>query len=114
MSKIKASDAMIKVIEAWGVKTIYGLPGGSFDSTMNALYNRQNSIQYIQVCHEEAGALAAVGEAKITGRIVVTFGSTGPGAVHLLNGLYDAKHDGVPLLALIGQVPTFILFPRIK
>ncbi|CCI62664.1 Pyruvate oxidase [Streptococcus dysgalactiae subsp. equisimilis AC-2713] len=47
MSKIKASDAMIKVIEAWGVKTIYGLPGGSFDSTMNALYNRQNSIQYI-------------------------------------------------------------------
>ncbi|VTS29766.1 pyruvate oxidase [Streptococcus dysgalactiae] len=107
MSKIKASDAMIKVIEAWGVKTIYGLPGGSFDSTMNALYNRQNSIQYIQVRHEEAGALAAVGEAKVTGRIGVTFGSAGPGAVHLLNGLYDAKHDGVPLLALIGQVPTF-------
>ncbi|WP_201777507.1 pyruvate oxidase [Streptococcus phocae] len=106
MTKINASDAMIKVIEAWGVTNIYGLPGGSFDSTMNALHQRKNTINYIQVRHEEAGALAAVGEAKVTGRLGVTFGSAGPGAVHLLNGLYDAKHDGVPILALIGQVPT--------
>ncbi|MDO4680465.1 MAG: pyruvate oxidase [Aerococcus sp.] len=107
MSKINASDAMLKVIEAWGVKNIYGLPGGSFDSTMNAIYNRRDTLNYVQVRHEEVGALAAVGEAKVTGKIGVTFGSAGPGAVHLLNGLYDAQYDHVPVLALIGQVPTF-------
>lgn len=107
MSKINAADAMVKVIESWGVKNIYGLPGGSFDSTMNALYNRKDTINYVQVRHEEVGALAAVGEAKVTGQIGVTFGSAGPGAVHLLNGLYDAQYDHVPVLALIGQVPTF-------
>ncbi|WP_125702937.1 pyruvate oxidase [Lacticaseibacillus daqingensis] len=106
MAKINASDAMLKVIESWGVKNIYGLPGGSFDSTMNALHNRQKTLNYIQVRHEEVGALAAVGEAKITGRLGVTFGSAGPGAVHLLNGLYDAQYDHVPVLALVGQVPT--------
>lgn len=107
MSKINAADAMLKVIEDWGVKNIYGLPGGSFDSTMNAIHNRQNTLNYVQIRHEEVGALAAVGEAKVTGKIGVTFGSAGPGAVHLLNGLYDAQYDHVPVLALIGQVPTF-------
>lgn len=105
-NKINASDAMIKVLEQWGIKQIYGLPGGSFDSTMNALYNRQSTIKYVQVRHEEVGALAAAGEAKITGHIAATFGSAGPGAVHLLNGLYDAKADRVPVLALVGQVAT--------
>ncbi|MDO4670381.1 MAG: pyruvate oxidase [Aerococcus sp.] len=107
MAKINASDAMLKVIESWGVKNIYGLPGGSFDSTMNAIHNRRETLNYVQVRHEEVGALAAVGEAKVTGKIGVTFGSAGPGAVHLLNGLYDAQYDHVPVLALIGQVPTF-------
>lgn len=106
MTKINASDAMLKVIESWGVKNIYGLPGGSFDSTMNALHNRRDTLNYIQVRHEEVGALAAAGEAKVTGKIGVTFGSAGPGAVHLLNGLYDAQYDHVPVLALVGQVPT--------
>ncbi|WP_203662626.1 pyruvate oxidase [Lacticaseibacillus sp. 53-4] len=106
MTKINAADAGLKVIESWGVKNIYGLPGGSFDSTMNAIYNRKDTLNYIQVRHEEVGALAAVGEAKVTGKIGVTFGSAGPGAVHLLNGLYDAQWDHVPVLALVGQVPT--------
>ncbi|MFD1484073.1 pyruvate oxidase [Lacticaseibacillus baoqingensis] len=106
MTKINAADAMLKVIESWGVKNIYGLPGGSFDSTMNAIYNRRETLNYVQVRHEEVGALAAVGEAKVTGKIGVTFGSAGPGAVHLLNGLYDAQYDHVPVLALVGQVPT--------
>lgn len=106
MAKINAADAGLKVIESWGVHNIYGLPGGSFDSTMNALNNRKDTIKYIQVRHEEVGALAAVGEAKVTGKIGVTFGSAGPGAVHLLNGLYDAQWDHVPVLALVGQVPT--------
>ncbi|MDE3315529.1 pyruvate oxidase [Lacticaseibacillus zeae] len=104
--KINAADAMIKVLEDWGIHNIYGLPGGSFDSTMNALYNRRHTINYVQVRHEEVGALAAAGEAKVTGRIGATFGSAGPGAVHLLNGLYDAQYDHVPVLALVGQVPT--------
>ena len=105
-TKINASDAMIKVLEDWQVDHIFGLPGGSFDSTMDALYNRQNTMKYIQVRQEETGALAASGEAKLTGKIGVTFGSAGPGAVHLLNGLYDAEHDHAPVLALVGQVGT--------
>ncbi|WP_127849776.1 pyruvate oxidase [Lacticaseibacillus hulanensis] len=103
---INAADAMIKVLEDWGIHQIYGIPGGSFDSTMNALHNRRKTMRYIQVRHEEVGALAAAGEAKITGKIGATFGSAGPGAVHLLNGLYDAQHDHVPVLALVGQVGT--------
>ena len=102
-----ASEAMLGVLEAWGVKNIYGLPGGSFDSTMNAIHAYRERIRYVGVRHEEVGALAAVAEAKLTGEIGVVFGSAGPGAAHLLNGLYDAKTDGVPVLALIGQVPTF-------
>lgn len=106
VKQINAADAMIKVIEDWGIHQIYGIPGGSFDSTMNALHNRRNTMRYIQVRHEEVGALAAAGEAKITGKIGATFGSASPGAVHLLNGLYDAKHYHVPVLALVGQVAT--------
>lgn len=106
---INASDAMLKVMEDWGIDHIFGLPGGSFDSTMNALHNRKDTMKYIQVRHEEVGALAASGEAKVTGKIAATFGSAGPGAVHLLNGLYDAKHDNVPVLALVGQVGVSVM-----
>lgn len=106
MAKISGSDAVLKVIQKWGVKHIYGLPGGSFDSTMNAIYNQRETLKYIQVRHEEAGAIAASADYKLTGKIAVCFGSAGPGAVHLLNGLYDAKEDGIPMLAIVAQVPT--------
>lgn len=106
MSKIKAATAGLKVLEAWGVKNIYGLPGGSFDSGMQAIYERRDTLHYVQVRHEEAGAIAASAEAKLTGKVGVTFGSAGPGAVHLLNGLYDAKQDHTPVVAIIAQVPT--------
>ncbi|WP_203628840.1 pyruvate oxidase [Lentilactobacillus fungorum] len=106
VEKISGSDAVLKVLEQWGVKHIYGLPGGSFDSTMNAIYHQKGKIKYIQVRHEEAGAIAASATAKLTGKVGVCFGSAGPGAVHLLNGLYDAKSDGVPVVALVAQVPT--------
>ncbi|MFD0898403.1 pyruvate oxidase [Loigolactobacillus binensis] len=102
---IKAADAALKVIEEWGVDHLYGYPGGSFDDIMNALHNRQNTMKFVQVRHEEAGALSAAAEAKLTGKISVAIGSAGPGAVHLLNGLYDAKHDHAPVLALVAQVP---------
>ena len=106
MAKISGSDAVLKVIQKWGVKHIYGLPGGSFDSTMNAIYNQRETLKYTQVRHEEAGAIAASADYKLTGKIGVCFGSAGPGAVHLLNGLYDAKEDGIPMLAIVAQVPT--------
>ena len=109
MAQIAASDAMMKVLVDWGVKNIYGLPGGSFDSTMNAIYNFRDQIKYIGVRHEEVGALAAVAEGKLTGKIGVTFGSAGPGAAHLLNGLYDAKTDRIPTLALVAQVPSSVI-----
>ncbi len=107
--KINASDAMLKVLADWGIDHIFGLPGGSFDSTMNALHNQKAIMRYIQVRHEEVGALAAAGEDKATGKIAATFGSAGPGAVRLLNGLYDAKYDNVPVLALVGQVATGVM-----
>jgi pyruvate oxidase len=100
-----ASVAMLKVIEAWGVKHIFGYPGGSFNSTMSALEQEKERLQYIQVRHEQVGALAAAADAKLTGKIAVTFGSAGPGATNLLTGLYDAREDHAPVLALIGQVP---------
>lgn len=106
MAKINAGVAMVKVLEAWGIDHIYGIPGGSFNSTMDALYHERESIKYIQVRHEEAGALAAAADAKLTGKVGAVFGSAGPGASHLINGLYDAQMDHVPLLALLGQVAS--------
>ncbi|MGX7162511.1 pyruvate oxidase [Enterococcus massiliensis] len=106
MSKINASVAMVKVMADWGIDHIYGIPGGSFNSTMDALYEERQAVKYIQVRHEEAGALAAAADAKLTGKIGAVFGSAGPGATHLINGLYDAQMDSVPVLALLGQVPS--------
>lgn len=103
---INAAVAMIKVLESWDIDHIYGIPGGSFNSTMDALYHEKEKINYIQVRHEEVGALAAAADAKLTGKIGVAFGSAGPGATHLINGLYDAQMDHVPVLALLGQVAT--------
>lgn len=104
MAKTTAGVAMLRVMKAWGIDRVYGIPGGSFNSTMDALYKEQGTVDYIQVRHEEAGALAAAAEAKLSGKIACTFGSAGPGATHLINGLYDAKMDHVPLLVLLGQV----------
>ena len=97
---------MLKVLESWGVKHIYGIPGGSINSLMNAFYDEESAVRYIQVRHEEVGALAAAADAKLTGKIGVCFGSAGPGATHLFNGLYDAQMDRVPVLAIIGQVAS--------
>ncbi|AEJ22909.1 pyruvate oxidase [Weissella koreensis KACC 15510] len=103
---INAGTAMIKVLESWGVDHLYGIPGGSINSTMDALLKEKDNIKYIQVRHEEVGAMAAAADAKLTGKIGVAFGSAGPGGTHLLNGLYDAREDHVPVLALVGQFGT--------
>ncbi len=101
---IKSGVAMLNVLESWGVDHLYGIPGGSINSLMDALWEKRDTMKYIQVRHEEVGAMAAAADAKLTGKIGVCFGSAGPGATHLFNGLYDAQMDRVPVLALIGQV----------
>lgn len=106
MSTINAGVAMVKVLESWGIDHIYGIPGGSFNSIMDALYHEKEKIKYVQVRHEEVGALAAAADAKLTGKVGAVFGSAGPGATHLINGLYDAQMDHVPLVALLGQVAS--------
>lgn len=106
MTKINGADAMFKVLYDWHVDHIYGFPGGSFDSGMNAVHDWRNKIKFIEVRHEEAGALAASAEYKLTGKLGVCFGSAGPGAAHLFNGLYDAKYDKSPMVAIVANVPT--------
>lgn len=103
---INSSVAMINILESWDIDHVYGIPGGSFNSTMDALYEKRGTVRYIQVRHEEVGALAASADAKLTGKIGVCFGTAGPGATHLFNGLYDAQMDNVPVLALVGQVAS--------
>ena len=100
MGKIQAAEALVNVLTDWGVDHIYGIPGSSTNSLMKALKKNENKIKYIQVRHEEGGALAASVDAKLTGKIGVCFGSGGPGHTHLINGMYDAKFDKVPMLVI--------------
>lgn len=106
MAKINGADAMMQVLYDWHIDHIYGFPGGSYDSGMNAIHDFKDKIKFIEVRHEEAGALAASAEYKLTGKLGVCFGSSGPGAAHLFNGLYDAKYDKVPMVAIVAEVPT--------
>ena len=103
--KITVGRAVLKIIESWGVKQIYGIPAGSLNSLMDSMYDEQDEIKFIQVRHEEVGALAASMQYKFSGNIGVALGSGGPGGTHLMNGLYDAREDRVPLLAIIGTRP---------
>lgn len=104
--EMTAGNALIEVLKSWEVKHIYGIVGSSVNGLMEALYKDRNNINYIQVRHESAGAMAASGHAKTTGQIGVCFGSAAPGGTNLFNGLYDAKMDRVPILAIIGQSAT--------
>jgi len=103
---IKSGIAAVRVLEEWGVKHIFGIPGGSINTLMDALLAEKEKIKYVQVRHEEVGAMAASMHAKFTGHLGVCFGSAGPGGTHLLNGLYDAREDHMPVLAIIGQFST--------
>jgi pyruvate dehydrogenase (quinone)/pyruvate oxidase len=98
-----AADVLIDTIHDWGVDTIFGLPGDGINGIMEALRKRQDKIRFIHVRHEEAAAFMACGYAKFTGRLGVCLATSGPGGIHLLNGLYDAKLDGQPVLALTGM-----------
>src|SRR5437762_8998213 len=98
-----ASDVLVESIHDWGVDTIFGLPGDGINGIMEALRIRQDKVRFIQVRHEEAAAFMACGYAKYTGNLGVCLATSGPGGIHLLNGLYDAKLDGQPVLAITGH-----------
>jgi pyruvate dehydrogenase (quinone)/pyruvate oxidase len=98
-----AADILIDSLRDWGVEIIFGLPGDGINGMMEALRRRQEEIRFIQVRHEEAAAFMACGYAKYTGKLGVCLATSGPGGIHLLNGLYDAKLDGQPVLAITGH-----------
>jgi pyruvate dehydrogenase (quinone) len=97
------ADMLIEKLIEWGVDTIFGLPGDGINGIMEALRRRQENVRFVQVRHEEAAAFMASAYGKYTGRLGVCLATSGPGAIHLLNGLYDAKLDGSPVLALTGM-----------
>src|SRR3954468_1103661 len=94
------ADLLVERLIGWGVDTIFGLPGDGVNGIFEALRQRENRIRFIQARHEEAAAFAACGYAKYSGRLGVCLATSGPGGIHLLNGLYDAKCDGQPVLAI--------------
>jgi len=98
-----AADVLADRLIDWGVTVVFGLPGDGINGVMEALRQRQERLTFIQVRHEEAAAFMACGYAKYSRRLGVCLATSGPGAIHLLNGLYDAKLDGAPVLALTGQ-----------
>src|SRR5579884_246441 len=97
-----ASDVLVDILLSWGVQFIFGLPGDGINGVMEALRQKQDKLRFIQVRHEEAAAFMACGYAKYTGKLGVCLATSGPGGIHLLNGLYDAKLDGAPVLAITG------------
>ena len=97
-----AADILVEVLQDWGVDTVFGLPGDGINGIMEALRKRSDAIRFVQVRNEEAAAFMACGYAKFTGRLGVCLATSGPGGLHLLNGLYDAKLDGQPVLAITG------------
>jgi len=97
-----AADILVETILDWGVEVIFGLPGDGINGIIEALRKRQDRVRFIQVRHEESAAFMACGYAKYTGKLGVCLATSGPGGIHLLNGLYDAKLDGQPVLAITG------------
>jgi pyruvate dehydrogenase (quinone) len=108
MSKI-ASEVLIERLADWGVDTVFGLPGDGINGIMEGLRRCQDRVRFVLVHHEEAAAFMATGYAKSTGRLGVCLATSGPGAIHLLNGLYDAKLDHVPVLAVTGMQESQML-----
>src|SRR4051794_27189387 len=103
MASSTASDILVDSLLDWGVDTVFGLPGDGINGIMEALRVRKDRIRFVQVRHEESAAFMACAYAKYTGKLGVCLATSGPGGIHLLNGLYDAKMDSQPVLALTGM-----------
>src|SRR5213592_4144343 len=96
-------DVLVEVLLEWGVEVVFGLPGDGINGIMESLRKQREKIRFVQVRHEESAAFMACGYAKYTGKLGVCVATSGPGGIHLLNGLYDAKFDGAPVLAITGH-----------
>jgi len=101
--KENVSDYLVKRMQAWGVKRIFGYPGDGINGIMGALNRTEGQMEFVQVRHEEMASLMACAHAKFTKQVGVCLATSGPGAIHLLNGLYDAKLDHQPVVAIVGQ-----------
>lgn len=106
LSHKRTGEILTDLMEQWEIDHIYGMPGDSINEFIDDLRKKEEQIKFLQIRHEETGALAASAYAKLTGKIGACLSIAGPGAIHLLNGLYDAKEDGVPVLAIVGQVSS--------
>ena len=104
-----ASELLIERLADWGVDTVFGLPGDGINGIMEGLRRHSGRVKFFLVHHEEAAAFMATAYAKATGKLGVCLATSGPGAIHLLNGLYDAKLDHVPVLAITGMQETAVL-----
>src|SRR6188472_2876732 len=102
MSKTVA-DFLLERLAAWGVRRVYGYPGDGINGIMGAFGRSKDGPQFTQARHEELAAFMACAHAKFTGEVGVCLATSGPGAIHLLNGLYDAKLDHQPVVAIVGQ-----------
>jgi pyruvate dehydrogenase (quinone) len=100
---MNVSDYLLQRLVAWGVRYVYGYPGDGINGIMGAFNRNDHGLRFIQARHEEMAAFMACGHAKFTGEVGVCIATSGPGAIHLLNGLYDAKMDHAPVLAIVGQ-----------
>src|SRR4051812_37396277 len=103
------ADLVVERLEAWGVQRVFGYSGDGINTVLGAMRRDGDRPAFVQARHEENAALMAVGHAKYTGGVGVVLATRGPGAVHLLNGLYDAKLDSVPLVAVVGQQERTVL-----
>ncbi|MBV8223685.1 MAG: pyruvate oxidase [Verrucomicrobia bacterium] len=103
------AELLVEKLVEWGVPVVFGLPGDKVAHIFDALRRRQDKIRFVLVRHEEGAAFMASGYAKFTGKLGVCVSTAGPGAVHMLNGLYDAKFDGAPVLAITGAPPRALL-----
>jgi pyruvate dehydrogenase (quinone) len=101
--ELTTADILVETLIRWNVQFVFGIVGDGINSIIEALRKRQDKIRFIAVRHEEAAAFMACGYAKHTGKLGVCLATTGPGAVHLMNGLYDAKMDSTPVLAITGS-----------
>ena len=100
---ITVGDFLIERLHAWGVRTIFGYPGDGINGVFGALQRAEDKVRFVQVRHEEMAAFMAAAHAKFTGELGVCIATSGPGATHLLTGLYDARMDHMPVLAIVGQ-----------
>src|SRR5512136_1570184 len=98
-------DFFVHRLYEWGVRRIFGYPGDGINGVLGALQRAREKIDFVQVRHEEMAAFMAAAHAKFTGELGVCLSTGGPGAAHLITGLYDAKCDHMPVLAITGQAP---------